>query len=286
MISAEKKAADLTLAEKKDKKVPRTRLDVKHVQEEMTVGLQRMRTNLQKLGKIDLKKQIELSRRTVRVEKNIVIIILVLAILGLLAFFVGNSFESPQDAAMKFRSLGALGPLLVIFLIILEIVFAPLPGTLIAIAAGFAFGTFWGAVWVFIGSVIGGIIAFLIARKFGRPFVEKIVPPEKLEPYDEFFKRRGVLILWIAFAFPIFPSDILSYVAGLSTIDFRKFLTILLIASIPNVVILTYVGSLLAKTGFSHVTLFAGGVLLFTLIVGSIVYLYLRKKMKGEDVRG
>jgi uncharacterized membrane protein YdjX (TVP38/TMEM64 family) len=236
--------------------------------------------------KVDWKKRMEVTRRMIRVEKNLIIVIAILAILGLIAFSVGNSFTSPEAAANKFHSLGVWGPLIVILLVILEIVVAPVPGTLIYIAAGYAFGSVWGAVYVYIGAVIGAILAFYIARRYGRPFVEKIVPPDKLEPYDEFFRRRGILLLWIGFALPIFPSDIMSFVAGLSNVSLKKFSIIAAVASIPNVFLLTYVGSVLTKSSIEHVTLVVGAFLLGTFLVGSLLYFYLRKKMKGESVVG
>jgi uncharacterized membrane protein YdjX (TVP38/TMEM64 family) len=219
-------------------------------------------------------------KRIVRIEKNLLIVIAILAIIGVFVIYVGSKFESPQDAAEKIRSLGALGPIIVVGFIILETVVAPIPGTIIAIASGYAFGPFWGTVYSYIGNVVGAILAFFIARKFGRPFVEKIVEKDKLVLWDAFFKEKGKLLMWIAYIFPVYPSDIISFIAGLSTMRAKKFITIIMICFIPNLILLNYLGASLQKTDFAHMALIISIAFAVMFIIGGIIYASLRRQMK------
>ena len=68
---------------------------------------------------------------------------------------------------------GALGPLLIIVLMMVSIVASPIPSAPVALVAGAAYGHVAGAVYVAIGSELGALVAFIIARYIGRDHVER-----------------------------------------------------------------------------------------------------------------
>ena len=70
---------------------------------------------------------------------------------------------------------GVFAPLVLIFLQILQVLVAPIPGQLMGLASGFIFGPFLGTVYTMLGTVIGSYIAFKLSRKLGRPFVERMI---------------------------------------------------------------------------------------------------------------
>jgi uncharacterized membrane protein YdjX (TVP38/TMEM64 family) len=263
---------------------------VSRILDNQYINKKRIKKHMKKmLDKDNIKKNVSkmLDRKQIRKNiykniRNIIIVLIILAIIGASIFFFQKTFESPKDAADKIRNLGALGPLFVIILISLEVVIAPIPGYVIAIASGYAFGVWWGALYSYLGNIIGTAIAFFISRRFGRPLVEKIIRKKQLVVYDSFFKEKGKPMLWLAYLFPVFPADIISFVTGLSDIKWKDFMIIVSIAYIPNMLFLNYFGATLYDSGFR------GNAIFFAIFLGIIVlfsyfYYISQKTAKAKD---
>ena len=207
-----------------------------------------------------------------RKAKELLLLLGIIIALGILFYEVNLSLKSPQEIIDYVEGFGAWGPVVIIILIIIEVIVAPVPGIVIAIGSGALFGPVWGTIYTYIGNVIGSSIAFSISRHFGRPFVKKLVREEKLAKYDQFFRSHGKYGLWIAYLFPVFPVDIISFVTGLSSLRFRKFFTIVSIAFIPNMLFLNYFGDSILNYGFSITTITLASVFII-LFVLSILYM-------------
>lgn len=219
-----------------------------------------------------------LARKIRQNSKKIAFWIIIAGLIGILIFYLGSLFEPPRDVAIMIRSLGFLGPVVVITIIALEVIIAPIPGGLITIGAGYAFGTLWGTILTYTGNIIGTSISFFLAHRFGRPFVEKHLNKEKMVVYDYFFKEYGKSMLWFAFILPVFPTDLITFATGLSDIKWKDFMLIACIAYIPNMIILNYFGATLFKSGFGRETTLLGLAILAVLLFGLTVYAYLKKK--------
>ncbi len=191
-------------------------------------------------------------------------------------FFLSNIvsyFYTNADALLGFiESAKGFGPLIIILLIVLEVILAPLPGFVITVSAGYLYGSLLGAFYSYLGNVLGSIMAFLLAQKFGRPFVEKVVSHGLLIRYDKFFsKSRHYLML--LYMIPVVPVDILSFIAGFSSLKFRRFLLVVGVGFIPNVLILAFFGEYLTEAGFFTTILY---VVLFLLVFGGLSLLFKR----------
>jgi len=218
------------------------------------------------------------SKKTLKLLRNIIILLFVLFIIGIGVFYIEDYYGSPRNAADALRELGSVGPIAVILLVILEVVVAPIPGWVVAIASGYAFGAILGTIYTYIGNVVGTTIAFLLSKRFGRPFVEHIVDKKKLDYYDDFFNRTGRPFLWLMFLFPIFPTDIVAFATGMSNIKLKDFIFIVSIAYIPNMLLLNYFGAVLYDSGFGEKTIIFGSVLLFILLLGAILFIHMKKR--------
>ncbi len=199
---------------------------------------------------------------------DILLILLVLLIIGIVFYYVNVSFTNPLEVRDYIKGFGAWGPLVVIGLIILEVVLAPIPGVIIAVGSGAAFGAFYGTLYSYIGNIIGTTIAFFLSRRFGRPLVKRFVKEDKLDYYDRFFRDRGIYGLWIAYIFPVFPSDIISFVTGLSNLRFRKFFIIIAVGYLPNMLLLNYFGDTIINYGLGYTTIIFGVFLGLIFILG------------------
>jgi uncharacterized membrane protein YdjX (TVP38/TMEM64 family) len=151
---------------------------------------------------------------------------------------------SDQEAVSAVvKSYGALGPLVVILLHLLEILVAVIPGHFLMMASGYVYGFWWGFVLTYVTSVTISLLAFFLARIAGRPLVEKFAPKDSLDRWDGLTRRYGVAVIIIGYMLPVFSADVLNYVAGLSALSFWKFLGASIVGRIPGTVLMTLVGA-------------------------------------------
>jgi len=151
-----------------------------------------------------------------------------------------------QIAAMANRA-GLWGPLLIIVLMCVAVVFSPIPSAPIALAAGAVFGHTEGSFYVLIGAEIGAMIAFALARILGRETMRRWFG-ERLSGMK--FLGSQAVLMWIVFAsrlMPFISFDLVSYAAGLSSLTFWRFALATLAGIIPASFLLAHFGAEMAS---------------------------------------
>jgi uncharacterized membrane protein YdjX (TVP38/TMEM64 family) len=171
-------------------------------------------------------------------------------ILGILitALFVGSYFIPGIEKLTSINylrglllSLGPWGHLTIIGLLIISIPL-PIPSTPIILSGGYLYGTIIGTVLSLIAIFVGSSISFFLVRKFGQPLLEKLVSKHHIEHFNHIFKHRGLTAAFISYALPIFPSDCVSLILGLTKVRYRDFVLILILGHIPRFLILNSLG--------------------------------------------
>lgn len=137
--------------------------------------------------------------------------------------------------------LGWMGPLAVVLLNALQIIFAPIPGYVVQIASGYLFGAFWGGVWNSLGLLLGATVAFWLARSFGRPFAEKVIGASRLARWEKVTHSTSTVVWCVMLLGP--TGDVPYYLAGLSRVSYVKVLVIAAIVRIPSVFLEASVGA-------------------------------------------
>ena len=111
----------------------------------------------------------------------------------------------------------------------LQVVVLPVPGS-VAVAVGVAmFGPLKCALFSFVGIVTGSIVAFAVGRWIGYKAVCWIVGKDSLDKWLNKIKGKDYLILSLMFLLPMFPDDVLCFVAGLSSMGWVYFLIMITI---------------------------------------------------------
>ncbi|HKK48482.1 MAG TPA: TVP38/TMEM64 family protein [Alkalispirochaeta sp.] len=124
-----------------------------------------------------------------------------------------------------------------------QVVIAPIPANVVALAGGALFGVWGGFLVSSSGLIIGSLIAFGIARFFGRPVVEAFVAPATIDRYIDGVANRHFLILLVIVLMPFFPDDVICFVAGLSSMPVPAFLFLIAIGRTPGMLVSSLVGS-------------------------------------------
>lgn len=179
----------------------------------------------------------------------------------------GESFELFRMSVQKNIFFGA-----VVFLALetVSIVIAPVTTIfLIPVAAGI-FGAFLTAILSVLGWTAGSAIAFLLARRLGRPVLEKMVNPEKLEKYRNYVSVDAEFLTLIILRV-ILPVDVLSYAVGLFTVmRFRKYLLATIIGITPFSFIYSFGGDALIKGEYLKLAYVFTGAAIFLVFVGVV----------------
>ncbi|MCI0435780.1 MAG: VTT domain-containing protein [Gemmatimonadetes bacterium] len=151
---------------------------------------------------------------------------------------------------------------LFVLIVIIEVVIAPIPGGAVGYMGAARYG-FWNA-WplLYIGNVIGTTIAFALARRLGTPIFEDNVAPRTRARYDQVLGGHPV-ILWLVYAVPLLPIDVLSVLAGLSKMAAWRFLLTAWTAYAVYTGIVAYAGSFLAENLGVAQAVSAIGIVLF-----------------------
>jgi len=141
------------------------------------------------------------------------------------------------------QSFGAWGPLALAVVQFLQVMIVVIPGHVFLIAAGYVYGLLPGFVMNLTYVVTASQIAFLLARWAGRPLVERLVSQETLNRWYKIGEERGFVFFTIAFLLPVFPTDLMNFIAGLTGISATRFLAANFLGRLPSVIMLTLIGS-------------------------------------------
>ncbi len=138
---------------------------------------------------------------------------------------------------------GALGPIVLAIAQFFQVLVIVIPGHVFLIAAGYVYGLPTGFLLNFVFVVVASQTAFVLARWAGRPLIERLVDEKQLAHWYKLGEERGFLFFTISFILPVFPTDLMNFVAGLTGISNRHFLAANALGRLPGVILLTLIGS-------------------------------------------
>ncbi|MFN2139455.1 MAG: TVP38/TMEM64 family protein [Candidatus Promineifilaceae bacterium] len=192
-------------------------------------------------------------------------------------------FVSDQEAFGEYlRSFGVMAPLVLFMAQMIQVFIAFIPGHVVSISGGYVFGFAWGFIMNLSFTVFASQMAYFLARYAGRPIVYRLADRETVDYWERVANTRGTLFFTIAFLLPIFPSDAMNFVGGLSGISAGKFLFANFFGRMPSAIMLTMIGAY--GTEFSNVA-WAIIVLIFVvvLIAGNYGARWIRRTLDEMD---
>lgn len=191
-------------------------------------------------------------------------------------------------------SLGYSG---ILFLMALESACMPVPSEIVMPFAGYLVYegttsmTFWGIVFFgSLGCTVGSIAAYAVGYYAGRPLILKygkyiLIREKHLITAEKWFEMYGDKATFIARLLPVVRT-VISLPAGISKMDFKKFVFYSFVGSVPWTLMLAYVGYWLGPNWESVVGVFRGldvvVVIAAVLVVGYYI-MRLRNDRKTED---
>ena len=204
------------------------------------------------------------------------IILLVLVLTGIYLAIKSSTwfdlFINTDLLLVNIRELGSLGPLLVVGLMALAIVFNPLPSAPVALAAGAAYGHTMGTIYIVAGAEIGAICAFLIARAVGAGIIKKLLGGSV--SLDRFSSQNALMMtVFVSRLVPFLSFDLVSYAAGLTSLKLWRFAMATLLGLMPISFALAHIGSEIVDSSGMElivITLLAGLLLVIPIVLGAV----------------
>ena len=169
----------------------------------------------------------------------------------LLALWVGRHFlfeiltliSNREALTVYLQSLGWWGPFLLVVILSSQVIFAVIPGHILMITGGYLYGFSGGLTLNLLGTVVASQAAFVAVRWAGQPLVSRLASASVLERWHQLANKQGLAFFLFFFWFPVVPSNIMNFVAGLSSISFWSFLTANLLGRLPGVMLVTLIGA-------------------------------------------
>jgi uncharacterized membrane protein YdjX (TVP38/TMEM64 family) len=120
-----------------------------------------------------------------------------------------------------------------------------LPGGFLSLGGGFFFGLWWGFLIILVGNVAGAAISFFISRWIGRRWLHRrLMKNRTLVALEPAVEREGWKIILLSQLHPLFPTSLLNYLYGLTTIRFRTCMLWVAIGQAPGLFLYAYLGTL------------------------------------------
>ncbi len=173
------------------------------------------------------------------------------------------------------------GILVYIGLVLVEVIFLPIPSAIIAVLGAVLYGPTYAFIFMTIGTLVGSAITFLLGKIFGRKLVVWVVGEEKTDKYASILNEKGRFFFIVMMLFPFFPDDILCLVAGMTAMTFRYFMITVTLTRPVMIAFMCYFssGTIIPYSGWGipvWIALFVFTVALF-FIIGAV-----KKKLMGS----
>lgn len=172
-----------------------------------------------------------------------------LLLVGMVALFVAAAYFLPvaewtTSLAERARRTGAVGVALFFVAYIFATV-AFLPGSILTLAAGFAYGPLWGLAVVSPASVAGATAAFLLGRTLLRDWaVRKTRGSPQLRAIERAVEREGFKLILLLRLSPLVPFNVLNYALSLANVRLGTYVVASAIGMLPGTILYVYLGSL------------------------------------------
>lgn len=158
---------------------------------------------------------------------------------------------------------GALAPLAYAAFYALQIVVAPIPGAPLSYTAGFLFGPVAASFYSMLGIMVGSAFAFVLARRFGWPLIEKMAPKSWIDRWRNLSAVNSSFTWFLLMLAP--TADVFYFIAGLTTLSFRRYMLLVFVGRLPGIVLSAYLGANIETFGVQWIFILIAAMLAVSL---------------------
>lgn len=173
----------------------------------------------------------ETNQNFLKIIFKIFTIILTLITISFIAYAFNLGLFKDENILINYiKKSSILAPVIFIVLQLLQVIIPILPGGLSSFVGVILFGPFLGFIYNYVSLSIGSCIAFYLSKKYGIKLIKKLFKEQTITKYTKYLENNNFKkIFLISIILPGFPDDLLCYIAGISNMKFKTFLTIIII---------------------------------------------------------
>lgn len=203
----------------------------------------------------------------------VLMLLLIVVVIASIYAWPYLSYLTDRDALREvILGAGFWSPSVYMLLQLVQVVVAPIPGTVISLAGGYVFETFWSTVYAMIGTTVGFFIVFTLSKWYGRSIVKYFISPSKVAKYDKIATSKGGFVfISLGFLFPFIPDPVIGYLAGTTPISTRVLMIICIVMRTPGVLLTSLVGSQLGQGNYKTVAFLVVAIVV-TLLLSLVFY--------------
>lgn len=165
------------------------------------------------------------------------------------------------------------GPLIFALVIIILILITPMPISPFAFIGGLVFGHVLGFMTTLISAVLGACIAFLIGRYIlGDYFAKKFKKHPIYKKMLEEEHKHLLKFIFLSRLIPKAPFELISYLAGTTTMKVWKFSLVTTLGMLPIVFVLSFFGEIVEQYRIMILIIFSIGFVIY------LIYKIIKKK--------
>lgn len=164
------------------------------------------------------------------------------------------------------KSYGARSVPVLIGLEMIQVLFPFIPTSLVQIVIGLCYHALWGSLICLVGISSANAVLFFFVRLFSELFSDsstKIAnkkPQKKRKLFNQDFIKNSVhpgLLLFCLYLVPIFPNSLLAFLFSKSSLSLAKYTITVTSASLPSILICTFIGQHLSFGNYHMALLLA-----------------------------
>jgi uncharacterized membrane protein YdjX (TVP38/TMEM64 family) len=190
---------------------------------------------------------------------------------------------SNTDQLRRFLlSYGRWSVLVFIALQMVQVVIAAIPGEITQFAGGYLYGTVPGTVYSLAGIMAGSVIVFYLTRLLGYPVLKALVPQKSMQKFEFLINDpKGEVGMFVLFAIPGIPKDVLTYIAGMTPVRALRFFVLATMARFPGVLLSSFIGAHFEKKEYTEVII-ASALAVLAFILGLLIRDRIIKRVQAK----
>lgn len=181
---------------------------------------------------------------------------------------------------LQLRMLG-FGGVLVLVGVVLAHTVVPFPAEIPTAVAGYVYGFAVGVPLMSASFLASALAAYFLADWIGRPAARGLVGARRLHAVERAVGRGGVRTLLVLRLIPLVPFSLMCFVCGLGRVPVRRYTWTTVVGMLPQLVLVTLLGSRLAHPRLSDPLLWGPAVgMVVLLLLGPALARHRRRRLR------
>jgi len=137
---------------------------------------------------------------------------------------------------------GWLGPIVVVLAMVAQMFLIVVPTILLMVVTILAYGPFWGSLIILVAVYMASSVGYLIGKHIGTHLIVKLLGESTMKNVESFLESYGFWAVVITRINPFLSNDAISFVAGVLSMNYWRFIAATLVGITPLTVLIAIIG--------------------------------------------